>query len=140
MLAVVAIARLDGDAFRLTRGQRWTVLGVLAVANAAALFTNIRRYVTGNNAHGFNLDRNAQWWWHGPISPMAVFVVGVCAFTVALVVLTTDLTTKEPATGSVSPGGWSGRVHITDGAAEARSGLNGGSASISPAGEQVNTR
>jgi hypothetical protein len=139
MLAVVAIARLDGDAFRLTRGQRWTVLGVLAVANAAALFTNIRRYVTGNNAHGFNLDRNVQWWWHGPISPMAVFVVGVCAFAVALVVLTTDLTAKEPAAGSASPDGWSGRVLIADGAAGGRSGLNGGSLSTSPTGEQVKT-
>src|SRR5690606_27517275 len=48
VLAVTAMIRLDGDAFRVTRGQRWIIVTVLAVANATALYANLRRYVTGS--------------------------------------------------------------------------------------------
>jgi predicted membrane protein DUF2142 len=117
MLAVVAMVRLDGDAFRLTRGQRWVALSVLAGANAFALFTNIRRYVTGTSLLSWNLNRNVQWWWNTPISPMAVCVVGVIAFGLAIVLLTTDVTTAEPATPPLaSADGWTGRILITEGA------------------------
>jgi hypothetical protein len=97
MLAIVATVRLDGTAFRLTRGQRWIVLAVLAVANAAALFANVRRYVTGTDGKDWNLDRNVEWWWDSPVRPMAVCIVGVVVFGIAITLLTTDLTNTAPA-------------------------------------------
>lgn len=110
ILAVVAMARLDGNAFRLTRGQRWTAVSVLAVANAAALFANIRRYVSGNTGPSGNLD-NVRWWWSTPISPMAVCVIGAIAFALGVALLTADITTVEPAvTADSSSEGRIGRI------------------------------
>jgi hypothetical protein len=127
ILAVVAMARLDGNAFRLTRGQRWTAVSVLAVANAAALFTNIRRYVSGNSGPNGNLDKNIQWWWNTPISPMTVCVVGAIAFAAALVLLTADVIGTEPAADEGPWGGWTGRLLNTGGtpAAAIANGSNG---------------
>src|SRR5262249_51256219 len=79
MLAVVATVRLDGSVFGLTRGQRWIVAGVLAVANGTALYANLRRYITGTAGKDWNLDRNMQWWWHSAIPPMAICAVGAVA-------------------------------------------------------------
>ena len=111
ILAVVAMARLDGNAFRLTRGQRWTAVSVLALANAAALFFNIRRYVSGNTGTSSNLDANIQWWWNTPIPPMAVCAVGAIAFALAVALLTADLSNVEPAVTPDSPS--EGRILFT---------------------------
>lgn len=51
----------------------------VAVANCFALETNIRRYITGNDVNGFNLNRNVEWW-VAPISPDALWIVGSIGF------------------------------------------------------------
>jgi hypothetical protein len=109
LLITVATVRLDGNAFRLTRGQRWIVVAALAIANGAALYANIRRYVTGTGGRDWNLDRDGQWWWNTHIPPMAICVIGSIAFALALTLVTTDLT-DDPTTAP--PGAGPGRADV----------------------------
>jgi hypothetical protein len=117
MLAVTAMVRLDGAAFRLTRGHRWTVVTILAIANAVALYINIRRYVTGTDVLSWNLNRGIEWWWKIPISPMAVWVIGALAFGVGIAVLTAELTTSAKANGAAvdAPGAAAARGTAAEG-------------------------
>jgi hypothetical protein len=69
----------------LSRLQLVIVVLGLAIANAVALHTNLRRYVTGINVQGLNLDRKIEWWWNLPIGPFPLWVIGVFAFAVALI-------------------------------------------------------
>ena len=56
----------------------------LSLANSIALHHNIRRYVTGLDERGFNLNQDREWWWwdlHGTaLTPMLVWAVGSLAF------------------------------------------------------------
>lgn len=64
------------------------IVGVgLIVANSVALHVNIRRYVTGLDVPGVNLNRDIEWWWNSPISPMAIWIIGSVAFAIAAGVL-----------------------------------------------------
>jgi hypothetical protein len=63
----------------------------LAIANSLSLHTNIRRYVTGTDEGGFNLNKNIEWWWANSASPMIVWVIGSTAFLVLMVVLANSL-------------------------------------------------
>ena len=65
------------------RGRLWFVIGALAIANAIALHTNIRRYTTGIRVQGFNLDSPREWWWpFFPefIGPNLVWAIGAVSF------------------------------------------------------------
>lgn len=63
--------------------HRMWIVGAISVANAIALHQNIRRYVTGLDNFGYNLN-NAEWWWFGLngswLTPMAVWWIGSLAF------------------------------------------------------------
>lgn len=80
-VALVALSRLD---LGLRLVQLVVVVGALAVANAVALHTNMRRYITGLDVPSFNLNAPVEWWWNAPVPPMAVWVVGTIAFAAAL--------------------------------------------------------
>ena len=56
------------------------IVGGLWIANHVALFTNLRRYVTGTLAQGLNLDAGDTWWWALPFGPMWVWIIGSLAF------------------------------------------------------------
>jgi hypothetical protein len=69
------------------RGRLWFVIIALAIANAIALHTNIRRYTTGIRVQGFNLDSPREWWWPffpDFLSPNVVWAIGTLAFGVLL--------------------------------------------------------
>ena len=86
---------------RFTRVQTFVVLGAVAVANLVSLQVNIRRYVTGADQQGLNLDSDAQWWWAGfPVGPTVVWVIGSVAFVGLLAVLWPQLhrPTLDPST------------------------------------------
>lgn len=51
----------------------------LAIANSSALHTNIRRYITGMDVGGLNLNYKVEWW-SGFFDPNTVWVVGSLAF------------------------------------------------------------
>ncbi len=102
LLAATAMVRLDGEAFRLTSGHRWIIATVLIVANTTALFTNLRRYVTGNDVNSWNLDRDAEWWWSIPVSPLTVWALGSLAFGIGVILLTSEFTVRAAAAGETN--------------------------------------
>ncbi|MCU1419768.1 MAG: hypothetical protein JWR57_937 [Mycetocola sp.] len=84
MLAGLALLHFDRDSLKLNRTQLSLVAICLTMANSIALHVNIRRYVTGIDGVGFNLDTGIEWWWNMPFSPMFVWMVGTLAFGAAL--------------------------------------------------------
>lgn len=80
ILIGVALFQAKPAAVRLSPVQLLTMASMLSVANAVALHINIQRYVTGIEDVGVNLNRDIQWWWELPFSPMAVWIVGSVAF------------------------------------------------------------
>ena len=103
LLAVTALLRTDGAAFRLAPAQRWLLVAVVAGANLVALHRNIRRYVTGLDVESFDLDAGIEWWWGIPLSPMATWLLGSAAFAAGLVLVTAELTRPAPAAGVELP-------------------------------------
>lgn len=85
MFAGIALLR-SSRGERMPGMQRVMLVTALGLANTIALHTNLRRYVTGNDVGGWNLDVAAEWWWL-PISPMTVWVVGSLAFVGALILV-----------------------------------------------------
>lgn len=67
--------------------QAFTVLVLVAVAQAAALHANLRRYVTGVDRSWFSLNRKIEWWWPSGPSPMLVFAIGATSFAIAAAVV-----------------------------------------------------
>ena len=67
MLLGIAVLRSDGAKPLIEKfsQQRAWIAGALAVANSFALHHNLRRYVTGLDERGFNLDAGREWWWFG---------------------------------------------------------------------------
>jgi hypothetical protein len=80
------------DTLRFGRIQTISIMGALALANLVALQVNIRRYVTGTEQQGLNLDSGSEWWWSGfPLGPTAVWALGAVAYTALLVMLWVQL-------------------------------------------------
>lgn len=76
----------DGE-LSLSPAYLWTIATVLSITNSLALYTNIRRYVTGTDGRSLNLDSRIEWWWNIPFSPMTVWGIGSVAFAAMLVLL-----------------------------------------------------
>lgn len=87
MLGAVALVRVDDRALRLSFGQRYFAVGLLALTQAIALHFNFRRYLTGLDVGNWNLNSDIEWWWGGPVSPMAVWIIGSLAFAAAVVLV-----------------------------------------------------
>lgn len=88
-LLIVDTARRQ---LRFTRVQTFVVLAALVVAHLVALHMNIRRYVTGADQPGLNLNAGAEWWWEGlPVGPMAVWLLGAIAYAALFAVLWSSL-------------------------------------------------
>ncbi len=87
VLAVLALLPVREQALRLSWLQVGTVGGALLIAEAFSLHVNLRRYLTGNDVQGWNLDAGAEWWWDLPVSPMGVWIIGVLAYGGLLFVL-----------------------------------------------------
>ncbi|MEO6533005.1 MAG: DUF2142 domain-containing protein [Pseudolysinimonas sp.] len=88
LLALLLTTMPLGRELRFTRVQTFAIFGALALANLVSLQVDIRRYITGANQQGLNLDAGAQWWWHGfPVGPTWVWIVGALAFVGLLIVL-----------------------------------------------------
>lgn len=72
----------------LTRGQVWIIGGGLFVANTVSLHLNARRYITGMDQQGVDLNRDIEWWWSNlSLSPNIVTWSASIAFAVFLVAI-----------------------------------------------------
>ena len=81
LLAATALHRTSSDSgMNLSQAQVYIVGFGLFVANAIALHLNLRRYVTGMDIMGVNLDEGIEWWWDGmPLSPNSVWLIATLA-------------------------------------------------------------
>lgn len=108
MFAGVALTALKAGRDTFSAIQVWIAVTGLTVANSLALHTNIRRYVTGIDTGGVNLDEKVEWWWALPIGPMWVWALGTIAFALTLGLLanwttkswTQELASLEPSRNS----------------------------------------
>lgn len=88
VLAALMVLEAGGRGpLRFNKFQVAIIVAALAVANSIALHTNIRRYVTGTDQPGVNLDAHPEWWWSIPISPMGVWVLGTVSFAALIALL-----------------------------------------------------
>lgn len=90
-----------GKPILFTRGQLIVVGSALSIGNLVALEANMRRYLTGIDAPGLNLDAGREWWWDLPFGPNAVWVIGSVAFAGAVFILIREIAsvrTVAPAT------------------------------------------
>lgn len=101
MLAGVALYGLGRDDIRLSKVQLAVVSLAIIIANAVALHVNIRRYVSGIDVQGLNLDSTIEWWWGLPISPMGVWIIGSGSFALVIVALFIYATSQRPTTSTV---------------------------------------
>lgn len=87
MFAGIATLLFEREDLGLSGAQLGLVGGAVTIANAVALHTNIRRYVTGVNVRSVNLDAGREWWWHISVSPNVVWAIGTFAFAVGVVAI-----------------------------------------------------
>ena len=52
----------------------------LTLGNSTALHQTMRRYITGVDVIGWNLNLNAEWWWTVGPSPMTIWILGTIMF------------------------------------------------------------
>jgi hypothetical protein len=100
LLLVILTRRKPSRTLRLTSTQAWLMWTMVTLANAAALYANTRRYVTGYD--GPVVLGPQEWWWHdlpGPITTWIVGSVGFAVFAWGLV----PLSGKLPGHGTVTP-------------------------------------
>lgn len=97
LFAGLMLLQVGSRRIRFTRVQMWVVAAVIAIANCAALFTNLRRYVTGLTSGGIDLDHGMQWWWNVSISPIGVWLIGSITFGAAIVIVLREVTKKSAA-------------------------------------------
>jgi hypothetical protein len=95
---------LDAPATRWRRGQLLVVVIPLAVAHSVALYVNLRRYLTGIDTGGLNLDVDVEWWWNAPFSPMFVWIVGTTAYAALLVLIVTRILVPADSRTLISHG------------------------------------
>lgn len=85
----------------LSRVQRFIVIVALSSSYFVALHLNLRRYVTGIDESGPNLDAGIEWWWVGsPVSPNAVWLIGSLAFCLLVTVLVNHASRASALTAS----------------------------------------
>ena len=80
----VALYGFKNDRLGLNRIQTAGVLFGAAFANALALRNTLRRYLTGMDVEGINLNADVEWWWAISLQPMTVWIGGSVAFALAL--------------------------------------------------------
>ncbi len=90
VLAGLMLLTWQSDDTRLRPGP-WHVIPAMILligANTIALYTNLRRYITGFDVERLSLEAGAEWWWTGfPAGPTAVWLLGSAAFAATVVVL-----------------------------------------------------
>jgi hypothetical protein len=85
VLVGILLLRPAGAPWAITQRTTLVMMTIaLSVANSLALHQNLRRYLTGLDAPGFNLETDREWWWWelsgGPLTPMVVWALGSLAF------------------------------------------------------------
>lgn len=104
LMGGVLVFQAGARVFALNRVQLVAVVVALSSANLVALHMNMRRYITGNDLPGWNLNAGAEWFWEGAPPPMVVWGIGSCAFAVTVAILARELTRLRPMVEGSVPG------------------------------------
>jgi hypothetical protein len=73
--------------FKFSKSSLVTIFLTISLGQSLSLHQSIRRYITGTNISGWNLNEGAQWWWtYGP-SPLSIWMIGSVAFSVAFFIV-----------------------------------------------------
>jgi hypothetical protein len=97
LLAAVALVGAPYGRVQFSRLQLAVAAIGLSLAHTMALHAQMRRYVTGQDVVSLNLNAQAEWWWHIPVSPMVIWFLGSAAFLAASLLVAWLVTT--PARG-----------------------------------------
>ncbi|WP_431279747.1 DUF2142 domain-containing protein [Leifsonia poae] len=92
----VAMLQVGRREISLTRLQRVVIMATLAVAQAVALYYNIRRYTVGDTATGWRLSGEGSWWWSTAVTPTAVVLIGSVAYALLVFVLVREAALVRP--------------------------------------------
>jgi hypothetical protein len=105
VLAGLALVPSPGRApLELGPGQRATIVTLLGLGHAAALHTNMMRYVAGlGDARYLDLNRTIEWWWADTPSPMTVWLITSIAYVVLASVILGMFREGALEDGEVSP-------------------------------------
>ena len=104
LLGTLVLLRGPGT-LRVPTWAARSIAGALALAHAAALHGLIRRFVTGTDVGGLNLNAGAEWSWPGAPAPMTVWLVGSLAWAGLLAVAVPLLSRRASAGGAGGAGG-----------------------------------
>jgi hypothetical protein len=102
-IAVALLATKSGKPTFVARPFLVLMGAALSVAHSFALHAQLRRYITGTDITGFDLDKRVEWWWPDGPRPMAVWWAGTIAFAVAVVVIGQGWLWREPAAPALPP-------------------------------------
>lgn len=81
VMVIVLIGAATARHFVISAGQLALLTCSLAVTMPVALYTNIKRYVTGLDSATVNLSSGAEWWWGTTgVGPMALWVLVTLAW------------------------------------------------------------
>ncbi len=92
LLGGLLVVQVGRKKFSLGRIQSTAVVIALSAANLVALHMNMRRYITGNDVPGWNLNAGVEWFWSGAPAPMVVWAVGSLAFAGLVTILAREMT------------------------------------------------
>lgn len=98
VIFAVCLVRPASDPLSLTRVQAVVVVVLVAFAQALALNVYMRRFVTGIDVDGPNLDASLEWWWSSPISPNMVWLLGSVGWAAVMTVAGAHLRTRRLTT------------------------------------------
>lgn len=98
VLLGVALLNSKGKISEILPNKIQTILliGSLIVANSVALHFVMRRFITGIDVRGVNLNTAQEWWWSGmPFSPMIIWICCSVGFAIALIFGALSIFRKE---------------------------------------------
>ena len=76
----VALYDLNREDLGLNKLQGFIVFFGIAATNSLALYSTMKRYISGSESLGASLNTTEGWWWSMSVQPMTVWFLGSAAF------------------------------------------------------------
>jgi hypothetical protein len=82
---------------KFSSAQLFIIIFLTSIAHSFALFSNLERYLRGQNTLSYDLTVGLEWWWDQVPSPNLIWIIGSISFTVFFTLLTqkTKVNTKH---------------------------------------------
>lgn len=87
MLASSAAIGFGSIKLQISKSSWVTIFIAVSLAQSLSLHQAIRRYITGTNFSGWNLNKGAEWWWTSGPSPLSVWIIGSISFAIAIFII-----------------------------------------------------